>query len=146
MYQVVGKVVNYNNIVGFVLFNYENRCIDMYDLNKCMYGIGNRLIINLEAIDGCFNVTDGVIYKLPIYNTNGYPYGNNLPVILERVVYKGVTFGYTLIDDKGKFKKCKTNDLISRYTEFYNAKVVNRNGNIYLSAKKGDFITLELKS
>lgn len=144
MYQVVGKILDSNKIVGLEVFDYSNKLIIAATIKDCINEINSGTMLNLVVNDkGAISVTDGNIKDLPSYDVNGNPSSNNIPVILERVTSNGNTVGYTLITKEG-YKKYKTSDLLKKYREFYNAKIVTKDGSIFLSAKRGTFKELKL--
>lgn len=144
MYQIIGKMCeDYWVYKTFVLYDYDTRKIITADEYECNYR--NEIkgkVVNFD--DG--TVADGSETKLPVYNKDGSIKENKVPVVIERVTLNGETVGYTVIDENGVYKKFKTEDLIKRYKEFFNAKVVTKDGKTFISAKRGTFKELDLKN
>lgn len=137
MYQIVGVVVCNNEDIGIVLFDNSVKSLVMVKYAEVTYE-------DMTIIEGKVkNFWEFNRSNIPVYDINGNPDDNNLPVVIERIVHNNEVVGCTVLN-KCMYKTVKVEDLTRMYRQFYNAKVYIRNGKAVISSKRGCLNVIDL--
>lgn len=125
--QIVGRIkrsLRSRVTLGYLVYNHTRNCLYCLtpeDFTDLAYNEQRKEnFVNFNVDYKSIHILDGVTSKLPVYDIYFRPLTNNLPVILNSIMYNGAVVGYTILNN-GIYNRFNTEDLLKTYTEFYNA-------------------------
>ena len=134
--------------IGYLVFSERTHQCKPYTVEQTIYLMSKYKFTNAEYKDGKIANTECSMDRLPIFDAGMRPLANIGITIINILVDNGKRIGYRIIDNELKVRDIADNMMqsIIKYPGTYiiNAKTVNKNNTVYLSAIKHVFNTVSI--
>ena len=150
-FRIIGPIVpakGMKKIVGYVVMQEKTGRFKGYTVQQTKSLLERFTFVNTELKTNTEDIvnTECSMDRLPIFNLNMQVIDNFGVIILGEIVVDGKSCGYRVIDTNAKVVDLKKEDVIrlsNNGTELLNAKLVNKDSKIVVSAIKKEFTKIE---
>lgn len=148
-YRLLGQINQGKRLVGYRVLKENDFSIMNMSEEETIRLIKTHGVINAKIdTDGKVIGTQGAISRLPVFSYEGELIGNPRVTILAVEVSNKGNKRYLLIDPYGRVNTADTNQTIEiiKSRESTNAKLVNKDGKVIISAIMGEFRVIDSKT